>query len=50
MTFIFFGEKEAICDEANVADVFKELCSLGYTVTNRGPIYAGAIGLQVSRQ
>jgi len=50
MTFIFFGEKEVICDETNVADVLKDLYSLGYAVMNRGPIYADAIGLQVSRQ
>lgn len=45
-----FGEKDLVCDENTVVDVLKELYSLGYAVLNRGPIYADAIGLQVSRQ
>lgn len=50
MLYVFFGEKDLVCDENTIADVLKELYSLGYAVLNRGPIYANAIGLQVSRQ
>jgi len=50
MEYVFFGEKEAVCNEINVKDVLKELYSLGYTVLNRGQLYANVWALEVRRQ
>ena len=50
MEYIFFGEQEAVCDETNFKDVLKELFSLGYTVINRGQLFANAWALEVRRQ
>ena len=50
MEYIFFCEKEAVCDVSNFKDVLKELFSLGYAVINRGQLFANAWALEVRRQ
>lgn len=46
MNYIFFGEKEVVCDETNV----KKLFSLGYTIINRGKLADDTWTYEVCRQ
>lgn len=50
MNYIFFGEKEMVCDETNFKSVLKESFLLGYTVINHGKLTDDAWALEVRRQ
>lgn len=50
MNYIFFGEKEVVCDETNVKEVVKKLFSLGYTIINRGKLADDTWAFEVCHQ